>query len=438
MNIKWAMSAGLAWVSGLTMPSRAVEFLSTGDPEHNVTTPGDNSGWQYEGVFNTAADDRSLGVPIAPLYFISAKHVNGAVNDVLVFHGDSYVVTEIHDLAGVDLRIFKVDESKPFKAWAPLVSNPVANGSMVTSIGRGTDRGADVFLGPDLKGWKNGLAYNRQRWGRNLVTNSYTDPTFGLLFYCDFNNPGITDECQLTTGDSGGGTFVMEDGLWKLAGINLGVDGPFKEAPASSYYSAALFDAGGLYYYDGGSGTLIPDGVPDVPSSYYCSDIYSALSDINTTTGGTAILGQEDYPAWQTLYFTPGEIAAPATTGPLADFDSDGVANLLEFALHLDPTFNEQAIMEPATGIRGLPLVHVENVGGSDKVTVEFVRRTVASGSGLTCVARFSSDLETWDAGDTETVTPINPRWERVKAADVLTTGDSLFRFGRVEVVMAP
>ena len=51
---------------------------------------------------------------------------------------------------------------------------------------------------------------------------------YGELLYCDFDNPGMADECHLSVGDSGGGMFVLENGLWRLAGIHLAVDGPFR------------------------------------------------------------------------------------------------------------------------------------------------------------------------------------------------------------------
>lgn len=437
MNIRLCAPWSLALPLLLVWPVRAVEFLDTGDPDHNVSTPGDNSGWQYVGTFNTVSDTRTLGVPIAPLYFISAAHIAGAVGDHLAFHGEIHLVTEAHNIAGTDLRVFKVDESKPFKSWAPLVSSAPGNGSLITTIGRGTDRGAEVIVGSMLKGWKNGSVNNRQRWGRNLITNHLDDPTYGRLFYCDFNNPGIADECHLTTGDSGGGTFVLEGGLWKLAGVNLGVDGRFRRNNSEVPYPAALFDAGGLEIETSpGQFVAIAEDDEDIPSSFYCSDVFDSLSAINTITGRTSVLGPENYAAWQTLYFTPAQIAAPATTGPLGDFDADGIANLLEFTLNLDPTYPGQVTMEAGSGIRGLPLVAVENVGGVDKVTIEFVRRTTESGSGITCEARFSSDLGTWVAGDTETVNPINERWERVKVADLAPASGNAVRFGRVEVVM--
>ena len=149
-------------------------------------------------------------------------------------------------------------------------------------------------------------------------------------------------------------------------------------------------------------------------------------------------LAPESYSAWQRLYFTPAQIATPTTTGPLADFDGDGIHNMLEFALNLDPIFNERATMIPNTGLRGLPAVRLESIMGNDRLTIEFVRRTSASVSGLTYIPEFSTDLLDWQAVGTETFTTINPRWERVKIVDSLTTQDSSRRFARLRVALAP
>jgi hypothetical protein len=93
--------------------------------------------------------------------------------------------------------------------------------------------------------------------------------------------------------------------------------------------------------------------------------------------------------------------------------------------------------MLPETGLRGLPIVREESVSGEGRVTIEFARRTGASGSGVTCMAQFSSDLNDWSATGTESVVSINPRWERVKVVDSLTSVDTSKRFARLRVSLA-
>ena len=419
----------------LTVRVQAVIFADTPDPLHNTTTPGDNSGWQYEG--DVAG---FLGVPIAPHFYITAKHIGGSVGQVFNFHGDSYITIAYHDSPPTaasdttDLRIWEVEHTKPFPTYAPLSTGVADLGATATIYGGGAQRGDSVSVSAELKGWKWGEINYRERWGRNIVTGTVDGgDDLGELLFCDFDQPGIVDECHLSVGDSGGGLFVLENGLWRLAGINFAVDGPFRTDPMGASFMAALFDAAGLEYANGPSWVSLPEQAENIPSSFYCSRISASLPWILSVTGHDGSLALENYSAWQRLYFTPAEIGNPATTGPLADFDGDGIGNLLEFALNLDPSFNERVTLLPNTGLRGLPWIGVE----TDHLTLEFVRRTSGSGAGLTYTAQFSSDMIDWQNLGSETVVSINPRWERVKIVDPMTTNSTNKRFARVRCELA-
>jgi len=409
----------------------AIIFLATGDPLHNTTTPGDDSGWQYEGKFNWYS-----GVPIAPYFFISAQHVPGTVGDVLDFHGDTYTTIAVHDCPTTDLRIWEVAHTKAFPTYAPLSSGVADVGATATVYGRGTVRGSPVVVGGVTKGWYWGPGDGVQRWGRNTVVNTVSLAGFGEFLHCNFDNPGLADECHFSVGDSSGGMFVLENGLWRLAGINYAVDGPFRIGNTGSPFNATLYDMGGLEVQDPGW-TLIPDEAANNPSGFYSSRISASLAWITGIAPEAAALAPESYSAWQRLYFTPAQIATPASSGPTSDFDGDGISNLLEFALNLDPTYNERVSMQPATGLRGMPTGYVETTYGAARLTLEFVRRTSGSGSGLTYTPQFSTDMIHWQSGGTQTVTPINPRWERVKVADFLSTQQAPKRFARLSVVLA-
>lgn len=432
MNLRGSTALGICLMVAMVPRSAAVILLASGDPLYHTTTPGDNSGWQYQGNFRGC-----LGTPIAPHFFLTAKHIGDSTpGDVFDFHGDSYTTIVCYDSPSTDLRIWKVTAAKPFPTYAPLSSGAADLGTTATICGRGTQRGAEIVVAGQSKGWGWGYQDGVERWGRNTAVTVLTSPP---LLKCDFDNPGIADECHASIGDSGGGMFVMENGLWRLAGITYSVDGPFRTGPSDPGFWAALYDEGGLDNSNGTTWTSVPEQTANIPSSFYSSRVAASLSWIAATIAPESnALPAQSYGAWQSLYFTPAQIATPATTGPMADFDGDGIGNLLEFALNLDPTFNGQVNMLSNTGVSGLPAVRLETTGGSTRLTIEFVRRTSTSGSGLTYIPEFSSDLMIWQAGGTATVTAINPRWERVKITDSLTTAATPRRFARLRVTLAP
>jgi len=433
MMLRTLISALMMLMLGIST-GHAVMFFQTADPAHNTTTPGDNSGWQYEGTM-----DGYLGVPIAPHFFISAKHiVEHNVGDVFYFHGDAYTTIAAFPSPNNDLRIWQVAAAKPFPTFAPLSSGVNDVGAVATIYGRGYQRGAAVMQNAELKGWQWGTPDGVQRWGRNVVAGSFDSGIpYGELLYCEFNRNGVAHECHLSVGDSGGGVFVLENGLWRLAGINLGVNGPFrKNASEGSGYMAALVDLGGMEYRNGSTWIPLAEGDDDIPSSFYSTRVSSSLAWITSTATGSGVIAMENFSAWQKLHFTPAQIADPLVSGPMADFDQDGIKNLLEFAFHLDPIFHEQKTLDATVGIRGLPLVRKEIIENEERLTIEFLRRKNANGAALTYVHEFSSDLDDWSTGGTVDVTSLNDRWERVKVIDAVTRTQSPQRFGRVRVTM--
>jgi hypothetical protein len=71
--------------------------------------------------------------------------------------------------------------------------------------------------------------------------------------------------------------------------------------------------------------------------------------------------------------------------GFYVDFDADGVANLLEYALGLDPT---------SASTTALPQVIVKDYAGTKYLSLTFTRSAVATD--LTYIVQGSSDLASW------------------------------------------
>ncbi len=262
-------------------------------PAHNTEIAPDGalagSGWQFQGEFGSF-----LGTAISSKRFITAAHV-GVPSSTFVskgyFNGGSDASYSVnasangglgyYSIAGTDLRIFEMNGT--FSSFAPLYTGTDEVGKSLVVMGRGTQRGATVDLSGVTKGWRNGTADQKSRWGTNVVSSAITSSGADYLAVA-FNALSGTDEAHLTSGDSGGAVFIQDGGGWKLAGINYAVDGSwdFDGMANGNGFSAALFDAGGVYLgSDDTSWTLIPDQTADIPSGFYSTRISSYLPQIN-------------------------------------------------------------------------------------------------------------------------------------------------------------
>lgn len=275
----------------------AVLFQSTGDPSYNTNAPSGtltNSGWQYEGIWNTSTTvgnfhvGNFLGTPIAPQFFISAEHIFGTTNNVFVFNGVTYHPVAQFSTFDSDLTIWQVAET--FPSYAPLYTSSNESNSHVVVFGRGTQRGAPVVVSGQTNGWlwvepSDGV----QRWGENDVSSITNRGTgIGDLLRCTFDSGGGSNECDTSDGDSGGGLFILDGGVWKLAGVNYDVDGPFSNTTAGTIpFSASLLDIRGLYQnVQPGVYTFI-SGPQPVPSAFYCTRISANMDWINSVINFT-------------------------------------------------------------------------------------------------------------------------------------------------------
>ena len=251
-------------------PGKAIILMSTGDPSANTTPPGGalvNSGWQYEASFGPF-----LGTAVGPHHFLTAKHV-GIASNTFVYQGQNYSVTRWFDDPECDLRMFEVAETLP--SYAPLYSRSDEQGLNVVVIGRGTQRGDPIYSGTTLNGWSWGAGDGVQRWGENQITRAM----FGRI-YATFDRNGNANEADLSSGDSGGALFINDAGVWKLAGINSEVEGPFSTTPGGPGFNAAIFDGRGLY----GSDLQLMAGSAPVPTGFYAVRRTSRLDTQNASS----------------------------------------------------------------------------------------------------------------------------------------------------------
>jgi hypothetical protein len=267
-----------------TASAPAVILLDTADPTANTTAPAGplaDSGWQYQGQWGGW-----LGTPISPNFFVSAAHI-GQGGDHFSFQGSSYSLVQSFGRAGSDLLIWQINET--FPSFAPLYSKRDEVGQHLVVFGRGVRRGSEVTLGGTLRGWNWGTGDGVQRWGENDVAAVVPFQGHDLLYATFDQHVQPNDhpnESHLAQNDSGGAVFLNDNGLWKLAGINYAVDGPFWQAipplgedPKKTELDVALFDSVGFYYFDDTTQTYMQvPGPGPVPTGFYDSRISSELA----------------------------------------------------------------------------------------------------------------------------------------------------------------
>ena len=260
--------------------TQAVILFATDDPAANTTAPTGalaNSGWQYEGLFG-----EFLGTPIAAHYFITAQHI-GVQSNVFIYQGAQYDIRQQFDDPDSDLRIYRVLQI--FPNFAPLYDGADEIGKHLTVIGRGTRRGAGIFLNGALQGWSWGPGDGITRWGENDVSAIIPVPGLGDLLFASFDQSGRPNEAHLSSGDSAGALFVDDAGIWKLAGINYGVDGPFyTDAAGGGAFLGALFDKRGFYEGDAPPYGVVTGDAP-VPSGFYATRLSSKRAWIDSAIG---------------------------------------------------------------------------------------------------------------------------------------------------------
>ncbi|MEO7101154.1 MAG: TIGR02597 family protein [Luteolibacter sp.] len=171
-----------------------------------------------------------------------------------------------------------------------------------------------------------------------------------------------------------------------------------------------------------------------LPNTYNITAAIGSLSATNYTftfVNGTLTVTPLTYPDWAADQFTAGEMLDSAISGPDADPEFDGIPNLLEYALDLDPWVADRA---------GLPDVSLATDSGDRYLALAYTHSKVAGD--LTYTVEVSSDLVTWstisgvslgvtDHGATElvsvrdtlAVTGYNKRFVRLLVAGASTTG---------------
>jgi hypothetical protein len=274
----------------LLVATRANAVIITGPLGRNTTPPINgplkDSGWQYQGDWGAFS-----GTPIAPGFFITAGHVGGSPGSTFNFNGVDYPTVAFFDDPASDLRIWQIDGT--FPAYASLYTKRNERGKRAVLIGRGKPRGEEVRIGKTLKGWLWGEADHVRSWGTNTVGLIAPGAEgVGDTLRFSFDARRSPNEGTLAEGDSGGGVFLKDNGVWRLAAVNYGVESPFSLTGSTDDpgFSAALLDEGGFYQKDPTTlaWTFLRDRPANIPEYAYSTRISSNLIWITSVLDGTS------------------------------------------------------------------------------------------------------------------------------------------------------
>jgi hypothetical protein len=269
----------LCLLAAFAPASRAVLLYQTA--QRNTWAPTDallNSGRQYQGNWGAF-----LGTPIAPRLFITAEHVGGGIGQPFSFRGKTYTAKAVYDNPNTDLRLILVD--RPFAdPVAPIYRGSAEVGRQLVIYGRGSLRGADVYVNGQRKGWRWGATDGQQSWGTNTVSGVINGGTgIGNVLAVNFDSTGGRNEGTLSVNDSGGGDFINDGGAWKLAGVNYAAKGPYSLTGVNgSAFNASFFDEGGLWVGADGRRWYVPDVAANAPGGSYLTRVSGHLSWIDS------------------------------------------------------------------------------------------------------------------------------------------------------------
>jgi len=236
--------------------ARGVIIYGPGDSGQgrNLSAPTGSltgAGWQDEGLFVTSSGAPWIfaGTAISPDFFVTAEHTGPLIGNVFTStDGSTHVITQLYyDPSGSQLELCRV--STPFTNWAPLYTGSDPTGLPLITYGGGTARGSTITTGITTNGWSWGAPDGKLSWGVGAVEGVGSLDAYNTGLAWSFN-PLLygNNAAALSDKDSGGGTFVLDSGVWKLAGVNYGI-GPYysTSSSGSSPFFAAIYDPAGLY-----------------------------------------------------------------------------------------------------------------------------------------------------------------------------------------------
>lgn len=144
--------------------------------------------------------------------------------------------------------------------------------------------------------------------------------------------------------------------------------------------------------------------------------------------------------AWRAFHGLPedGSLDLDSTS-------SDGVSNLLKYALNLAPSAGDlkRSGVAPLANpdgttvaeLTGMPVARRE---GNGKLSLTYLRRKAENSPGVTYQVLFGDKMGAWavNPSATESVVPVDSNWERVRVTDNFAVAEKQARFVRLKVIV--
>jgi hypothetical protein len=349
---KRARVTWLAFCAGLgSLLPHAMAIITFGSPGNNFTAPpgsiGSDVGKLFTGGGGTAISSRAM---------LTATHVSGNTSGAFTYNNATYNMVLAATLDDLGIWQTAPGETKTFSNFAPLYTGSTETNMSVVDVGYGVQRSS-----PITGGWIWGAGNGQLSWGTNTISAIDNDTQLGesgsfggdYLQYDFNNNPADPNEGILANGDSGGGLFVLNNGVYQLAGVNSQVSTVLDSSGNS--VQGALYDQNGYFTRNFPGGPLIPI-TTDTPDSSFATRISSKLNLVGVVDGT----------------ITPSN----AASFPIKDDGALSIyTNMTTGAITGDPTLS---IGTPFTPTVTATLHIAANSGESDVSTL-----TIASGCSL-------------------------------------------------------
>ncbi len=238
----------------------------------------------YVGSYNGGS-----AVLVAPNVVLTTLHLGPAAGGTFVYQGQSYTVASTTTIGNTQMAVMKLSTSTSSSGIGLYTGNSEVN-SQVTLVGFGGAKGS-AYTGNSSSqtGWNWSSPSGTASWGQNTVDGIYTDGNGAAYLGVAFKP--VAGSSIFTSGDSGGGMFINDNGTWKLAGLSWAVDGYYSvgsgDPTRPTDQVASIYNVAGsnLYTVDSNNQFVAASGF----QHGYASEVSASASQIQAVINAAAV-----------------------------------------------------------------------------------------------------------------------------------------------------